>query len=161
MKTTRTIGSVICGLILTFTLNAQQSHINGELSTAKTGAAPSTATPGAVLAQPTRGVVFKTAAINSDGSPASCFRCDGVNTTRLGVGQYQVAFDEDVEATNGWARWIQVDTLGFGSSNAWCTTADRFGVPNAIFVSCQAPGGPGSGGNSTNVDVSFFVFVAR
>jgi len=157
MKSTVWIGRVICGLIVSFTLSAQNqntSHTNDDQ-------VRELVAPAAVLNQPTRGVVFKTAAINSTGVPATCFRCVGATTFHLGTGEYQVGFDENVQAINGWSRWVQVDTLGFGSSNAWCTTADRFLVPNAIFISCQAPGGPGSQGNSKPVDVSFFLFVAR
>src|ERR1700719_235736 len=76
------------------------------------------------LSQATRGVVFKTAAINSDASVATCFRCNHSGTLHLGTGFYQVAFDENVQATNGWSRWVQADTLGAGSENAWCNTAD-------------------------------------
>jgi hypothetical protein len=157
MKATITIGRVLCGIALTLSLNAQQSHMNDDASTPKSALA----SPDAFLSQPTRGVVFKTAAINSTGSVASSFRADPANTTRLGTGTYQVAFDENVSANLGFSRWVQVDTLTTGSSNAWCTTADRAGNPNAIFVSCQTPGGPGSAGNSKPVDVSFFLFVAR
>jgi hypothetical protein len=109
----------------------------------------------------TRGVVFKTAAINTDGSVASCFRCDRLHTMKLSTGAYQVAFDENVQANPGWSRWVQVDTLSTGSENAWCTTADRAGDANAIYVQCQHEGGAGSGGNSAPVDTSFFIFVAR
>lgn len=114
------------------------------------------------LAQPTRGVVFFTAAINTDGSIASCFHCSGAPLTeRLGVGLYQVDFGQNVQATNGWSRWVQADTLGFGSENAWCNTADRAGDSNAVWVNCQTAGGSGSMGNSKPVDTSFFLFVAR
>jgi hypothetical protein len=109
----------------------------------------------------TRGVVFKTAAINTDGSVASCFRCDRLHTVKLSTGAYQVAFDELVTANQGWSRFVQVDTLSTGSENAWCTTADRAGDANAIYVQCQHEGGAGSGGNSAPVDTSFFIFVAR
>lgn len=108
-----------------------------------------------------RGVVFKTAAINTDGSVASCFRCDKLHTVHLGTGAYQVAFDELVTANQGWSRFVQVDTLTTGTINAWCTTADRSGDANAIYVQCQHEGGPGSNGNSAPVDASFFIFVAR
>ena len=161
MKIVSGLAPLLCGLALTFTLNAQEAqavqnngHANGEIATAE-------AAPATVLSHATRGVVFKTAAMNSDGSIANCFRCQPSSTVRLGVGIYQVAFDENVQANNGWSRWVQVDTLGTGSLNAWCTTADRNGVPNAIWVSCQAPGGAGSQGNSKPVDVSYFLFVAR
>jgi hypothetical protein len=158
MKSVISIRPVICGLIMSFALNAQNalttSHLNSE-------SAASAASSAVLLNQPTRGVVFKTAAINSDGTLASCFRCSSGSTLRLGTGAYQVAFDENVQAINGWSRFVQVDTLSTGSVNAWCTTADRLLVPNAIYVSCQAPGGPGSQGNSKAVDVSFFMFVAR
>src|SRR5438045_3097635 len=74
-----------------------------------------TVTPQALLKatvnEPTRGVVFYTAAINSDGSIASCFECNPVSTQRLGVGIYQINFFVDVEAINGWSRWVQPDTL--------------------------------------------------
>jgi hypothetical protein len=112
-------------------------------------------------AQPTRGVVFLTAAINTDGSVAGCFGCNAPNTKRLGVGEYQIDFGQNVQAVNGWSRWLQVDTLTTGSENAWCNTADRFGNHNAVWVNCQTSGGPGSQGNSKAIDASFFLFVAR
>ena len=161
MKSVFGLAPLICGLALTCTLNAQNAQSenenrNGELAT------PLGIAPALILNDATRGVVFKTAGINgSDGSVASCFRCDRASTLRLGTGIYQVAFDENVQAVHGWSRWVQVDTLTTGSSNAWCTTADRASVPNAIWVSCQTPGGPGSQGNSKAADVSFFIFVAR
>jgi hypothetical protein len=112
-------------------------------------------------AQPTRGVVFFTAAINSDGTIAGCFGCNTTNTKRLGVGEYQIDFGQNIQAINGWSRWLQVDTLTTSSENAWCNTADRFGDHNAVWVNCQTSGGPGSQGNSKPVDASFFLFVAR
>ena len=105
---------------------------------------------------PTRGVVFKTAAINSVATVANCFRCNRANTFTLGTGLYQVGFDENVQANNGWSRWVQVDTLSTGSiSNVSCTTADRAGVPSAVWVACfnNATGLP--------ANTSFFLFVAR
>jgi hypothetical protein len=107
-----------------------------------------------VLATPTRGIPFKTAAINSNGTIASCFRC--VSATSLGGGAYQVIFDENVQATNGWSRWLQVDTLTTSSiTNISCTTADRGGIVDGVFVLCS--------NNSTGVSTptSFFLFVAR
>src|SRR5262245_35031605 len=123
------------------------------------GAAPRSLVAGS--AEPTRGVVFSTAAINKDGTVASCFDCNPAGTTRLGVGIYQVEFKHNAQAINGWSRWVQADTLTTGSENAWCNTADRAGDVKAIFVNCQTTGGPGSQGNSKFVDVSFFLFVAR
>ncbi len=159
MKRFLALGPLICGLVFTCSLNAQATQsatrANGESAQAEE------LSPALILNQPTRGVVFKTAAINGNGSVASCFRCTAASTVHLGTGQYQVSFDENVQAVNGWSRFVQVDTLGIGSANAWCTTADRFLVPNAIWVSCQAPGGSGSQGNSKPVDTSFFIFVAR
>src|SRR6516162_10743533 len=40
-------------------------------------------------AQPTRGVVFLTATINSNGSIAACFGCNAAKTLRLAPGAYQ------------------------------------------------------------------------
>lgn len=125
----------------------------------ESGIKPLDLAPGA--AEPTRGVVFFTAAINSNGTIASCFECAPANTKRLGVGQYQIDFGENVQAINGWSRWVQADTLTTGTVNAWCNTADRAGDLNAVWVNCQQSGGPGSQGNSAPVDVSFFLFVAR
>jgi hypothetical protein len=125
----------------------------------ETGIKPLDLMPGE--AEPTRGVVFFTAAINSNGTIASCFECVPANTKRLGVGQYQIDFGENVQAVKGWSRWVQADTLTTGSENAWCNTADRAGDVNAVWVNCQHPGGPGSGGNSAPFDTSFFLFVAR
>ncbi len=105
---------------------------------------------------PTRGVVFKTAAINSGASVANCFRCNRATTTHVSTGEYQVGFDENVQAINGWSRWVQVDTLNIGSiSNVSCTTADRAGLPSGVWVACF--------NNSTGApaDTSFFLFVAR
>jgi hypothetical protein len=117
--------------------------------------------PVVTLSEQSRAVVFKNAAINTDGTVAACFRCNRATTIRLSTGVYQVAFDENVQATNGWTRWVQADTLSTGSENAWCNTADRSGNTDAIFVNCQHEGGAGSMGNSVPVDTSFFIFVAR
>jgi hypothetical protein len=125
----------------------------------ETGIQPLNLVPG--TAEPTRGVVFFTAAINSTGTVASCFECVPANTMRLGTGWYQIDFGQNVQAVNGWSRWVQPDTLTTGTENAWCNTADRAGDPNAVWVNCQTTGGPGSQGNSKFVDTSFFLFVAR
>jgi hypothetical protein len=106
-------------------------------------------------------LVFFTAAINSGGTVASCFGCNTANTKKLATGVYQVNFGQNVQAVNGWSRWIQADTLTTGTENAWCNTADPAGDNNAIWVNCQTTGGPGSQGNSKLVDASFFLFVAR
>jgi len=107
-------------------------------------------------AQDNRGHFLCTAAINSNGSRA------GGNTvassTRLGVGTYQVIFRApctNILARNGWARVVQVDTLTTGSLPAIsCTTADRAGNPNGVFVICFNSAG-------ATADTSFFLFVAR
>ena len=120
------------------------------------------AVPAAVtLSNTTRGVVFFTAAINSDGTIASCFNCNHAKTFRLSTGDYQVDFGQDIRATKGFSRWVQADPLNATAVNAWCNTADRAGDVNAVFVNCQTTGGPGSMGNSAPVDTSFFLFVAR
>jgi len=112
-------------------------------------------------AQPTRGVVFFTATINSNGTVAACFGCNPANTMKLGTGQYQIDFGQNVQAVNGWSRWVQADPLNGTTENAWCNTADRLFNSNAVWVNCQTSGGPGSQGNSKPIDASFFLFVAR
>jgi len=106
------------------------------------------------LGAATRGVVFFTAAINSNGSIASCFHCVAAKTLHIGTGTYQIDFGQNVQATNGWSRWVQPDTLTTGSVRNYCDTADRSGDVNAVWVNCQ-----NSAGVST--DTSFFLFVAR
>jgi hypothetical protein len=101
----------------------------------------------------TRGVVFKTAALNSDGSRFACFGC--TNTIHLGPGEYEIDFDHNVQAVNGWSRWVQVDTLQTGSiDNRACSTADRAGNTFGVYVQCY-------NGSGTFIDTSFFLFVAR
>jgi hypothetical protein len=104
------------------------------------------------LAQATRGIVFSDAAINSNGTVAACFSCTTV--THLATGEYEVDFIHNVQANNGWSRWVQVDTLQTGTfSGVVCDTADRAGNVDGIYVQCQQ--------GSTLTDVSFFLFIAR
>jgi len=119
---------------------------------AQNGTKSAAVTDAIVLTAPTRGVVFKTAAINSDGTKAQGFRVTG--STHLSTGDYQVTFDENVQDLNGFSRWVQVDTLSTGSiSGVSCTTADRAGNVKAVFIHCEDHTGP--------IDTSFFLFVAR
>jgi len=114
------------------------------------------ASPQVTLGAATRGVVFDTAAINPGGSIAKCFGCVASTTMHITTGEYQVGFNTNVQANNGWSRWVQVDTLSTGSiNNVSCTTADRAGVASAVWVACfnNATGAP--------TDTSFFLFVAR
>ena len=107
------------------------------------------------LTQANRGIPFFTAAINADGTLASCFSCVPSKVKHLATGEYQVGFSQTVTATNGWSRWVQVDTLTINSiNNVTCSTADRDGLPSGVFVDCYD-------GTGANVDTSFFLFVAR
>jgi hypothetical protein len=149
---------------------AAQNAQNAEEYNIHAGVRPLDITPGS--AQPTRGVVFFTAAINSNGSVASCFGCNVPKTIRVAVGRYIVDFGQNVQAINGWSRWVQPDTLQTGivgcsggtcvdGPGAWCTTADSAADSTAVWVNCQHTGGPGSQGKSDFFDTSFFLFVAR
>ena len=121
---------------------------------ADNGYAALDAAPGSLLDN--RGNILCTAAINSTGVKA------GGNTvassTRLGVGTYQVAFKapcSPVTAASGWMRIVQVDTLTIGTlPSIRCVTADRAGVPIAVWVQCYNAAG-------TPVDTSFFLFLLR
>jgi hypothetical protein len=102
----------------------------------------------------TNGKVKCTAAVNEDGTLAGGKHV--VSATRLNPGQYALSFEKpctDITAANSWSRWVQVDTLGTGSSDAYCTTADRSGDPNGVYVQCQNLLG--------SADTSFFIFVAK
>jgi hypothetical protein len=144
------------GCVLFSFANAQTA---GEEHNAPSGHVRANIAPGS--AQPTRGVVFFTAAINSDGTVASCFGCNAAQTKKLGTGEYQIDFGQNVQAINGWSRWVQPDTLTIDTENVWCNTADRSGDIDAVWINCQTSGGPGSQGNSKPADASFFLFVAR
>lgn len=108
------------------------------------------------ISHATRGVVFMTAAVNSNATIASCFLCLTSNTKLVSTGEYQINFTQNVQAANGWSRWVQVDTLSTGSiNNVSCTTADRAGVTTAVWVACfnNETGAP--------TNTSFFLFLAR
>lgn len=106
------------------------------------------------------GQVLCTAAINSDGTVAGGQHVKLAGTSRLGgagVGNYQVEFFApctNIVASRGWARWVQADTLATGTTIGYCTTADRAGNINAVFVTCRDAAG-------VALDTSFFLFVAR
>jgi len=80
-------------------------------------------------------------------------------------GRYVVNFGQNVQAINGWSRWVQPDTLQIGivgtptNPGAWCTTADSAADSNAVWVNCQHSCGPGSQGQSAFFDTSFFLFA--
>lgn len=107
----------------------------------------------------TQGQVLCVAAVNSTGTKAGPGL--GVKSvTHVATGQYQVTFGgagcgNNLTAKNGHARFVQVDTLTTGSiaSGVRCTTADRSGVPAAVFVDCANAAGP--------LDTSFFLFIMR
>ena len=99
--------------------------------------------------------MFGTAAINADGTITKSFNCS--SSTHLIKGQYQVTFGSlgNITATNGFSRWVQVDSLSTGvAGGVTCTTADRFGNTSAILVACF-------NGSGAFTDTSFFLFVAR
>ena len=112
------------------------------------------------LTNATRGQVLCTAAINSDGSVANCYSCvkDVSKTFKVATGQYQVTFQgicDYAQASKGWSRWVQVDTLSTGTiTGVSCSTADRVGTTNAVWVNCF-------NGTGADVDASFFLFLAK
>ncbi len=107
---------------------------------------------------PTQGAVFCTAAINADGTNAQKAAGSTVlSTTHLGTGNYEVLFRApcgNITAANGFARFVQTDTLTTGTTNGHCSTADRAGHVNGVFINCvDVAGAP--------ADNSFFLFVTR
>ena len=61
----------------------------------------------------------------------------GLDGSGLPRGAYQVAFLPpcgNVQIANGWFRICQIDTLTTGTVNGYCTVADRFNVPSAVWV---------------------------
>lgn len=106
------------------------------------------------------GQVLCTAGINADGTVGGGLHVlrDPTKTFKLSTGNYQVLFGvpcNNITAAKGWARWLQVDTLTTGSIfGVSCTTADRAGAINGVFVQCVNHAG-------ALTDTSFFLFVAR
>jgi hypothetical protein len=124
----------------------------GDNDNGTAAAIPLTTTPKA-----TNGSVKCTASVNSDGSVLACKHCNPADTSHLLPGEYQVGFKkpcQNILAVNGWSRWVQADTLSTGNEKVFCTTADRAGDANAIYVQCEDADG-------TLTDASFFLFVAR
>jgi|ERR1700732_866969 len=129
------------------------------------GPVPLNATVGSLA--PNQGHFVCTAAINSDGSiatdltgqnshidPATTFKGpEGVPN-----GTYQVGFKTpcgNVQIANGWFRVVQPDTLTIGTlPPRYCYVADRFQVPNALWIQCFNSGG-------VLKDTSFTVSVSR
>jgi len=112
--------------------------------------------PDVTLQYETSGMVWRTAAINADGTIASCNGCAPSDTFHLGAagtGFYQVGFGIDVQANQGYSRWVQADTLQAGTTDAYCNTADRAGDATAVWINCQNESGP--------VDTPFFIYLAR
>lgn len=104
------------------------------------------------------GQILCTAAMNSDGTVAGGSNVNTASTFWLATGSYQVVFQgacTNITAARGWARIVQVDTLTTGAiGDVKCTTADRAGNINGVFVYC-------TNGAGTTVDTSFFLFVLR
>lgn len=100
-----------------------------------------------------------TVAINADGTIAGG-PGQLASSSQLAAfpGAYEVIFKNqctNITAANGWARFVQVDTFTTGvAAPLTCTTADRFGQPNGVFVQCTNPAGVGTNG-------SFFLMVTR
>lgn len=138
----------VSGLLIAFAANAASDN----------GVATQNATAGSL--QPTHGSSLCTAAINSTGTIASGMHVLPAQTRRVGVGAYQVTFAAGspcapATAASGHSRWVQIDTLTIGSHAAGsCTTADRAGIPNGVWVQCYSATGIAK-------DTSFFLFVAR
>lgn len=147
-----------CLTTFVLTVSVGSVHALGVNSPSSGEALPS-AVPAASLI-PTQGAVFCTAAINDDGTSAQKPVGNHVlSSTRLSAGNYEVLFRapcSNVTAAAGFARFVQVDTLTAGAitTGVSCTTADRSGAANGVFVYCTDNTG-------TAVDTSFFLFVTR
>jgi len=129
-------------------------YLDGQADHATTASNGEVASPNVLFGQATRGVVFYTAAINGDGSVASCFNCNKALTFRVSPGVYQVDFGKNVQAINGFSRWVQPDTFRTVPGFSFCDTGYAAGDVNAVSVNCLDASG-------TPIDTTFFLFVAR
>ncbi len=83
-----------------------------------------------------------TAAINDDGTVASCWKCNKspAQTRRISSTAHTYEVDwrfSDVRASNGYCRSVQADTLTTGTVDSYCTTADRAGDISSVWVDCK------------------------
>jgi hypothetical protein len=127
----------------------------GALADDNGGVTTDNLTPGS--AADNRGQILCTGAINSDGTKAG--GTNVASSTWLGAGNYEVVFKGpcagNITAVKGWSRFVQPDTLTTGNNPAvFCTTADRAGIINGVFVRC-------TDGAGTATDTSFFINVLR
>jgi hypothetical protein len=144
-----TLRSWTLALALIIGLAGAASASGKDLNT--TPGAEAAVAPAVTLSHSSIGLL--SAAINSNGTVASCLGCTGA--VHLSTGSYEINFPFNVQATNGWSRFVQVDTLSTGSIvNIVCTTADRAGNADAIFVLCVNSAG-------TDTDTSFFLITAH
>jgi hypothetical protein len=114
---------------------------NGPVNGPAGGALPDAAGP---ALDTNEGHFLCTAAITAAGDVFSGQYVNGALTGRvlpaqggLAAGAYQVAFNApcpNVQIANGWFRVCQIDTLTIGTVRGYCTVADRFGVPSAVWV---------------------------
>jgi hypothetical protein len=147
--------------ILTFSLYAGLIPGAAFAQQAINGAVPASVPPRSLI-RTNHGHFLCTAGINANGTIASpsseADYVDQTRTFRLSAGAYQVAFlapCPNVQATNGWFRIVQPDTLTTGSTGPrFCTVADRAGVASAVFVQCFNQAG-------VSTDTSFTISVSR
>jgi hypothetical protein len=146
--------SVVVALAMLFAIPLARNAMAGGTNANGIAQVP---VPAATKVKPNNGKVKCTAAINFDGSILNCKHCNPTDTGQISTGQYQVGFTKpctNILAVDGWSRWVQADTLSTGDELAFCTTADRAGDVNAIFVECFDDTG-------ADVNASFFLFVAH
>lgn len=126
------------------------------MADANGGAAAADAAVGSLNAN--QGEVFCTAAVNSDGTLASSTAGSFVQSSgHVGLGQYEVFFKKPcnkITAAEGFARFVQVDTLTTGTTSGYCATADRATGANGVWINCFD-------GTGAAADRSFFLFVTR
>jgi hypothetical protein len=128
----------LCVVLVPGTLFAAVNGPEGQeiVAGAPAAAGPATST--------NEGHFLCTAAINATGGVFSGQYVNGALTGRvlpaqggLAAGSYQVSFNApcaNVQIANGWFRICQIDTLTIGTIGGYCTVADRYGVPSAVWV---------------------------
>jgi hypothetical protein len=81
------------------------------------------------------GLVKAWAQINADGTVAACWRCDLIETTRLGTGRYEVDFTPLGPDITGRPRSATIDDLVEGNEPpSFIDLADRIGDASSVFV---------------------------
>lgn len=98
------------------------------------------------------GFVKAWARINSDGTVASCYKCNPAGTTHAGTGNYVVDFAPLTSNIAGRPRSATLDTLSTGTIAGFIGVADSIALSSGVWVSTEDTTG-------ADADLSFSLII--